>query len=59
VLRPVLQILENGVADLLRQWQTCLPAGLARDHDSGVSPVEVKKTKSRHIAGAKSQPYQQ
>jgi len=55
-VRPALQILQNGVSDFLGQWQAGLPAVLSRNQDRRLFPVEVGKTKIRHITGAKSQP---
>jgi hypothetical protein len=46
----VLKILEDGVADFLRQWESRFAAALAFHNKTAVIPVDVGKTQAGYIA---------
>ena len=52
--RPVLEVGEYGVANFLRQWKALFATILAGDKKAAIIPVNVSKTKLRHIAGAET-----
>src|SRR6185436_12882704 len=55
----LLDILNKGVADVLREWQPNLAARLATQADRSGRPVEIVQFETGDISGAKPQTGQQ
>ncbi len=53
------QVLQQGVTDVLRQWQLDLATPLPGDADRRRLPAEVRQAQSHHIPGAKTEAGQQ
>ncbi len=57
--RPVLEIGEYGVANLLWKRKPYFATALAFDNNTAVLPVDVGKAQCGHITGTKTQSRQQ
>lgn len=51
-----LQIVQDGVADILRKWQPGLAPAFAHDAQSPMRPIDVLETQVSDIAGAEAEP---
>ena len=53
------QVLQQGITNVLRQWQLDLATSLPGDSDRGRLPAEVRQAQSHHIPGAQTEAGQQ
>lgn len=56
---PMLKVVDNSLADFLRQRQQRLSSVLASDSNRGSLPIDVAEAQTRHVAGAQTQARQQ
>src|SRR4051812_2367007 len=52
---PVLDVVQDRIANILREWQPLSTARLARHRDRGVPPVDVAEGDAPDIAASQSQ----
>ena len=57
--RARLRVLDQGIAGILRQWQSNLPPAFAADTDGPFVPGDVIEPHAEDIAGAKAEPRQE
>jgi hypothetical protein len=55
---PAIQISEQRITDILREWQSHLVSPFPRYLQRAVVPVDVAETESGNVSGAQSQPSQ-
>ena len=51
---PAIQISEQRITDILREWQSHLVSTFPRYLQRAVVPIDVAETKSGHVSGTQS-----